>query len=230
MRRSALLGSALFIFSASAVVLFGAAHVVLADSPQKTLKPGTELHTTLVLGINSGRVKPGTKVTATVMQDVRVDGVVTIPHDSKLIGQVTLASRYRPETAAGPGANAQLGFLFDRAQLGAGREVALKAIVVALAPTASPGGTLQRYGGIIGVPGMSTTAGGVRMPQKSPGAAGGLDSSGVLKSGSLGVFDLEGLDVQANGVIVSTRTEVSLDTGTQMLLLTIGEGADESRE
>ena len=229
MRRSALLASALFIFGANAVVLLGAAHVALADSPQKTLKPGAELHTTLVLGINSGRVKPGSKVTATVMQDVRVNGVVTIPRDSKLLGQVTLASRYRPKTAAGPSANAQLALLFDRAQLGAGREVALKAIVVALAPTASPGGAFERYGGMIGVPGVSPTSG-MRIPQKSPDAVGGLDSSGVLKSGSLGVFDLEGLDVQANGVIVSTRTEVTLDTGTQMLLLTIGEETDEPQE
>jgi hypothetical protein len=213
----------------ASAVLVGAVHIVLGDSPPKTLKPGTELHATLVLAIDSGRVKPGDKVTATVMKDVRINGVVTIPHDSKLIGRVTSASRYRPATTAGPSADAQLGLVFESAQVSAGREVALQAIVVALAPTASPGGAFERYGGIIGVPGMSTTSG-MRVPRKSKGAVGGLDSSGVLTSGSLGVFDLEDLEVSAQGLIVSTRTEVRLDTGTQMLLLTTGDDTEEPQE
>src|SRR5690242_8200072 len=58
----------------------------------------------------------------------------------------------------------------------------------------------------------------------SPGAMGGLNSSGQLASGSHGVFGLQGLDVtsgtSASGetLIRSSRHDVHLDRGTRMLL------------
>lgn len=220
MRTSGLLISVAFLL---------AAHFAFAGQAPAPLKAGTELNATLTAPIDSGAVKPGAPVTAVTLQDVRVGGVVTIPKGSKLVGRVTHATRYRPTSAAGPGANAELGIIFHRALISGGRELAIETMIGALAPEAPAGGALQRYGGMVGVPGVTPIGSGVKLPGKSPGAVGGLDSSGRLKPGSRGVFGIENLDVSM-GLVMSSRTTVSLESGTQLLLVAGGDKVDETEE
>lgn len=197
------------------------ANAALAGQPAANLEAGTELNATLTASIDSGEVKAGSQVTATVTQDVRVHGVVVIPKGSKLTGRVAKAHRYRPASAAGKSGNAQLSIVFDRALLGGGREVAFNTVIGAVAPEPPSGGAFERVGGMVGVPGIT--------PVGSPGSIGGLDLHGRLKPGSRGVFGIENLEISTNGstaadgVLTSPRTTVTLESGTQLLLVAGGD-------
>jgi len=66
---------------------------------------------------------------------------------------------------------------------------------------------------------------------RSSGAVGGLTSTGRLASNSSGVFGLDGLAIDSaassatqGSVIVSATKNVHLDSGTQLLLRTTGQG------
>lgn len=207
-------------------LLFGvallAASAALAEEPAAKLKPGTELSVTLAAPIDSGEVKAGSQVSAIATEDVRVNGAVVIPQGSRLSGRVTRAHRYRPASAAGESANAELGIVFDRALTPGRREIALNAVIAAVAPEPPSGGALERLGGMVGVPGIS----GMKMPVRSPGSSGGLDVHGRLKPGSRGVFGIENLEtsstasITADGtVLTSSRTTVTIEKGTQLLLV-----------
>lgn len=103
------------------------------------------------------------------------------------------------------------------------------------------GGPLETVGGVVSGPeisaGRATTTIGpaVAMANRSPGAIGGVNSRGRLTSGSKGVFELADLEIStaaSNGtlgtVLISPRTTVSLDSGTQMLLVARGSAPAES--
>lgn len=90
------------------------------------------------------------------------------------------------------------------------------------------GGGLSTAGGVAGGVGhgVSGTAGAVTgATAHSAGAVGGLNSSGMLTSGSKGVFGLNGLEFASSStgsaqgsVITSATRDVRLDGGTRMLL------------
>ena len=90
------------------------------------------------------------------------------------------------------------------------------------------GGGLSTAGGVAGGVGhgVSGTAGAVTgATAHSTGAVGGLNSSGMLTSGSKGVFGLNGLEFASSStgsaqgsVITSATRDVRLDGGTRMLL------------
>jgi hypothetical protein len=90
------------------------------------------------------------------------------------------------------------------------------------------GGGLNTAGGLAGGVGhgVSGTAGAVTgATAHSAGAVGGLNSSGMLTSGSKGVFGLNGLEFASSStgsaegsVITSATRNVRLDGGTRMLL------------
>jgi len=92
----------------------------------------------------------------------------------------------------------------------------------------SAAGGLGAAGGMAGgvSHGVNGAVGGMaNATAHSAGAVGGLNSSGVLRSGSKGVFGLRGLDVVSSSagsaegsVITSSTRNVRLDGGTKMLL------------
>jgi hypothetical protein len=108
-------------------------------------------------------------------------------------------------------------------------------------------GTARGGGGLVG--GVSSTAGAttntvvntagsvpvngggtLNTATRSTGVGGGLTSAGRLTSSSSGVFDLQGLSLDAaassaaqGSMIVSSTKNVHLDSGTQMLLTASGE-------
>src|SRR5882672_1375876 len=152
-------------------------------------------------------------------------------------------------------ADAALGIVFDRAILKDGREIPINATIQAVASStanaagdvgsanpnlggsamgsgsgsASGGGLLGNTTGAVtgSVTGAAqgTLGGATNALSRSPGSTGGLSASGVLSSGSHGVFGLDGLNLTSatgsttqGSLITSTGRSVQLDSGTRMLL------------
>jgi hypothetical protein len=200
---------------------------------------GTTLNGVLSDTVDARKCKPGDIIKAKTSEDVKAGGIVVIPRGAKLIGHVTEA-----QPAAKAGEQARLGFVFDRADLKDGRQIPLHTAFYALA--AAPGASGDRgsslgggFGGASGAVGnmMSTSSddasalgsGGNSTRQEelkpSPGAIGGLNSSGTLYASSRGVFGLEDISLEPNtvpssgsSVILASARSVHLGSGTRMLL------------
>jgi hypothetical protein len=99
------------------------------------------------------------------------------------------------------------------------------------------GGTLGAATGVAGgVAGGAGNVGGTALgstvgsTMHSRGAVGGLDAGGVLRANSRGIFGLQGVSLESSGsgaahesTLVSSRRNVHLDSGTQMLLRVEGQ-------
>jgi|KBSSwiStaDraftv2_1062776.scaffolds.fasta_scaffold03223_9 hypothetical protein len=205
---------------------------------------GTTLNSVLSDTVDARKSKPGDAVKARTSEDVKAGGMVVIPRGAKLIGHVTEA-----QPAARAGEQARLGIVFERADLKDGRQVPLHTAFYALAaPAGAPSGrdsSLGGFGGGFGggsaavgnmvsasstIPSDDSSAlgtGGNRHEElkPSPGAIGGLNSSGTLYASSRGVFGLEDLSLEPNtvpsngsSVILANARTVRLTAGTRMLL------------
>ncbi|MGQ0430414.1 MAG: hypothetical protein ACT4UQ_10820 [Gammaproteobacteria bacterium] len=102
------------------------------------------------------------------------------------------------------------------------------------------GGTV---GGVVGVTGGTAgqvgaaVGGAASAAARSPGAIGGFDVGGNLKSGSHGVFGLRDLEITGategaaeGSVISSAKRNVHLEGGTQMLVVAGARAAEQSAE
>jgi hypothetical protein len=205
---------------------------------------GTTLNSVLSDTVDARKCKPGDPVKAKTSEDVKAGGVVVIPRGAKLIGHVTEA-----QPAAKAGEQARLGLVFDRADLKDGRQIPLRTTFYALA--APEGASSDRsssldggFGGGFGggsaavgnmvsaasnTPSDDASALGPRRTRQelkpSPGAIGGLNSSGTLYASSRGVFGLEDISLEPNtvpsggsSVILANSRSVHLASGTRMLL------------
>lgn len=236
------------------------------------LAQGTEISATLTNPVDAGEAKPGDPVEARATKDIRSGSEVVIPRGSKLLGRITKVEP-RGGGSAGGESESQLGFVFDRALLKDGREVALNGAVTALAAarmagsagggsaggsgfgagnvagstagatgglTGAVGGTV---GGVAGVAGgtagqVGAIAGGTASAiVRSPGAIGGFDVGGNLKSGSHGVFGLRDLQIAGatesgaeGSVISSMKRDVRLEGGTQMLVVAGARATEQTAE
>jgi len=202
---------------------------------------GATLNSVLSDTVDARRCKPGDPIKAKTSEDVKAGGIVVIPRGAKLIGHVTEA-----QPAAKAGEQARLGLVFDRADLKDGRQIPLHATFYALA---APEGASNNHGssldggfggGSAAVGNMVSTASttpsddpGALGPRKSrqeelkpsPGAIGGLNSSGTLYASSRGVFGLEDISLEPNtvpssgsSIILANARSVHLASGTRMLL------------
>jgi len=206
---------------------------------------GTTLNGVLSDTVDARKCKPGDPVKAKTSEDVLTGGTVVIPRGAKLVGHVTEA-----QPAAKSGEQARLGLVFDRADLKDGRQIPLHATFYALAApegasrdraSSGDGGFGGGFGGgssAVGnmVSAASTTpsddpsALGPRKSRQeelkpSPGAIGGVNSSGTLYASSRGVFGLEDISLEPNtvpsagsSVILANARSVHLAGGTRMLL------------
>ncbi len=113
--------------------------------------------------------------------------------------------------------------------------------------TGSAGGLAGTVGGTVGGMAGATTGtaghlgatvgGTAAAAARSTGAVGGFDVAGDLKSGSRGVFGIRDLDITSatqggaeGSVISSTRRNVRLESGTQMLIVAGARAAEESAD
>ncbi|MDB6158393.1 MAG: hypothetical protein JWO04_2099 [Gammaproteobacteria bacterium] len=201
---------------------------------------GATLNGVLSDTVDARKCKPGDIIKAKASEDVKAGGIVVIPRGAKLIGHVTEA-----QPAAKAGEQARLGFVFDRADLKDGRQIALRTAFYALAAPQGAssdsmgGGFGGGFGGAGGAVGNMVSSasddtsalgsGGNSTRQEelkpSPGAIGGLNSSGTLYASSRGVFGLEDISLEPNtvpssgsSVILANARSVHLGSGTRMLL------------
>jgi hypothetical protein len=206
---------------------------------------GTTLNGVLSDTVDARKSKPGDTVRAKTSEDVKAGGIVVIPRGAKLLGHVTEA-----QPAAKGGGQARLGLVFDRAELRDGRQIPLRTAFYALAApegAASDGGSSLGggFGGGLGGGGAAVGnmvnassnastddtnalgSGSTRHEElkPSPGAIGGLNSSGTLFASSRGVFGLEDISLEPNtvpssgsAVILANARSVHLARGTRMLL------------
>ncbi|HEV7441971.1 MAG TPA: TrbI/VirB10 family protein [Steroidobacteraceae bacterium] len=205
---------------------------------------GTTLTGVLSDTVDARKCKPGDPVKARTSEDVKAGGVVVIPRGAKLIGHVTEA-----QPAAKAGEQARLGLVFDRADLKDGRQIPLHTTFYALAAPegassdrdssldggfgGGSGGGSAAVGNMVSAasstPSDDASALGPRRTRHelkpSPGAIGGLNSSGTLYASSRGVFGLEDISLEPNTVpssgsyvILANARSVHLASGTRMLL------------
>jgi hypothetical protein len=193
---------------------------------------GTTLNATLSDTVDARKSKPGARVEAKTSEDLKVAGVIVIPRGAKLFGQVT-------EAQAAANEQAKLGFVFDRAELKDGRKIPLHTAFYALAAPAGasddrlppPGGGFGGAVGNLARPAADdTSALGAGSPKQadlkpSPGAIGGLNSTGTLYASSRGVFGLDGVSLEPNTVpskgstvILADARNIRLVSGTRLLL------------
>lgn len=197
--------------SASSSTEFGAG----ANGPGASLDAGSIVQAELTKSLDAKKAKAGDSITAQVTQDVKSNGQVVIRRGSKLVGHVTEAQARSKENN-----ESRLGVLFDKAVLKGGSEVALNAVVQALAPAqraavpamnddnermpapAPMGGGAAPSGPLGGaVSGAASTVGAVGNTVGSTtgavtGAAGGT-VGGALSSTSRGVIGMQGLTLSS---------------------------------
>jgi hypothetical protein len=206
---------------------------------------GTVIGAELSKSIDAKKAKAGDQFTAIVLNDLRTDSGVTIPRGSKLIGHVTEA---KPHAKGESDSVLGIAFDKIEVKKGpeipvhaAIQAVARPQTAPAMEESGTSGGNAGsapnnpgyggmpagRSGGSMASPPGSSPSGSqgpsaAGMPAGTSGQAGGADSNGGLTSASRGVLGIEGVSLtpQANqgSVLTSSRGNVHLDSGTQMVL------------
>ncbi len=168
----------------------------------------------LTKSLDSKKLKEGDVVTARIAADLRMKDGTDIPRGSKVTGHVTEAksrSKSDPQSA--------LGIVFDTISLPGGKEMAIKGQIQAVAP--NPNAGAQDAGGV-SYPGMMAGHEGSGAGTTTPSAPGMPASQQpgrpLLNAQSKGVIGIHNLELGENSVLISTGKNVSLDSGTQMML------------
>ena len=133
------------------------------------LAADTTIEAKLAKPVDARKHKPGDAVEARTTQDVKSDGQVVIPKNSKLLGRVTEAK------ARGEGqSESSLGIVFDRAVLKDGREVPLNVVVQAVAAAQTAANAGMHDSGMMADSAASGHAAGQARRPASSGSGGGL--------------------------------------------------------
>jgi hypothetical protein len=206
---------------------------------------GTALVAELAKSIDARKARAGDTVKAKVTQDVLANGQIVIQRGSRLLGHVTEAKAFSQDAP-----QSRLGVVFDRVALKDGKEVSLNGVLQALAPPVEAPDVLSAssssYGG--GNPGGSqpVSRGASRLITVDPrdridhtrddalrnaadpnsyGRGVNTLPNGKLGSGNRGVFGIPGLSLKPGPSapeqeLVSTKANIKLESGTQMVLET----------
>jgi hypothetical protein len=219
-----------------------------ASGSSASLASGTTLYAALGASVDSKRAKTGDPVMAHITEAVKAGGETVIPKGAKLVGKVTQAAARGKGDA-----DSALGIQFDRVVMKNGQEIPLRVWIGAIAAEPKdvyqPGPEQSTLAGTPGAgpspmgTGRSTMGGppaaaappigastGTAAAEQMPGTAGGLNASGQLDSNSRGVFGLDGVRLATDAanpaqgsLITSSGKNVRLDSGTRLLLVSIGE-------
>jgi hypothetical protein len=140
-----------------------------AESRPLELDSNSTIEAVLTKTVDARKNKAGDRVEAKTAKDVKSDGRVVLPRNSKLLGHVTEAQ------ARGKGeSESSLGIVFDRAVLKDGREVPLHVVVQAVAAAESAASAAT----FMGDDTMARASGAGRAQGAGSAAAGG--SGGLL--------------------------------------------------
>ena len=151
-----------------------------ANNAGAGLSSGTTMQTELTKSLDTKKAKVGDEVTARVTQDVKSDGKVVVPKGSKLIGHVTEAKARTNESS-----ESRLGMAFDRAVLKDGQEVALGAVVQALAPPANVAASAMSQDSV-GMSAPSARSGGSARSSGGGGLGGVVGGTTSAVGGTVG--------------------------------------------
>ena len=170
--------------------------------------PGTVISVELSKSIDAKKVKAGDKIEAKTVVDLLSDGQVVIPKDSKILGHVTDVKARSKDSK-----DSMIGIVFDTLSTKDGGELTIQSAIRAIGRPVEQGSNYSSMaGGPIGSSGASLPS----------GAAGPPNSSGgPLDPRSEGVVGIKDLSLSTSGpasVISSSRENVHLDSGTQLIL------------
>jgi hypothetical protein len=209
------------------------------------LQQGSLIYAELSKSIDSKKAKVGDPVVARTTQAILSHGRIAVPKGARIIGHLTAAKAHTKDQP-----QAELGIVFDRAELKDGSQVPLTSVSIqALGGIPSSSMLDQSSGGMdngtggasMGGGGMSGGArsGGMTSPMAGPtyppprantsetdtgAATGGAGAKGgQLSASSRGVIGMPGVTLQpgADGSVVSAdKKNVKLDSGIQMVLRT----------
>jgi hypothetical protein len=177
-------------------------------------KPHGSMPAELTKSLDSKKLKEGDAVTASMTAEVHTRDGGTIPRGSKMVGHVTEA-----KARSKGDAQATLGFVFDKITTPSGKDIAIKGVLQAVAPSTHSN-----------EPAQSTSIGPGMMAGHEQGAAGttppatptmsqSSPSVPLLNGQSKGVVGIHNLQLGDNSVLTSNGKEVKLDSGTQMIVL-----------
>jgi hypothetical protein len=166
----------------------------------------------LTKSLDSKKLKEGDPVTGRIAADLRMKDGTAIPRGSKVTGHVTEAkarSKGDPQSA--------LGIVFDKISLPGGKDLAIKGELQAVAP--NPNAGTQDTG----IPARMPSAGegtgaGTSMPPPPSTPTSQQTGRPLLNAQSKGVIGIHNLQLGENSVLISTGKNVSLDSGTQMMV------------
>jgi hypothetical protein len=200
------------------------------------LPSGAALFAELDSTMDSKKVKSGDAVTAHTTREIKYNGKVILPRNTKLVGHVTQASaksKGDPEST--------LAIQFDKALPKKEPEIPLKVVLRAIAaqeryaPTAGPAESTSNAGSIgtqtspMGSPPRSPMPGSAPTPAagaaRSGNDAGAEGGAGAFNDSSRGVVGIDGLQLtpadsssaEKGALLVGSGKSVHLDAGTRLL-------------
>lgn len=173
-----------------------------AGENSASLESGTTFEAELSKSVGAKKNKPGDRVEAKATKDVKSNGQVVVPKNSKLIGRVTEAK------ARGEGqSESSLGILFEKAVTKDGREIPLNVAIQAVAMSRSALAAQSQQPDMMGSTRTAGSAAGT--------ARGGAQGGGGLVGGATGaVGSTVGATTGAVGAVGQTAGG-ALSTTTQ---------------
>jgi hypothetical protein len=182
--------------------------------PASTAKGRGVMPVELTKSLDSKKLKEGDAVTGKIAADLRLKDGTQIPRGSKVTGHVTEAkARSRGD------AQSALGIVFDKISLPSGKDIAIKGEIQAVAPNPNAGAQQSGPGVMAGLAGNDTGMSAGTSPPPMPSApTSPQEGRPILNAQSKGVIGFHNLELGQDSVLVSTGKNVSLDSGTQLML------------
>jgi hypothetical protein len=163
-----------------------------------------EIPVLLAKSIDSKKLKAGDEVDAKTAAILHLTDGTVISRGAKVIGHVTQA-----KARSSGDAESALGIVFDKIDLPDGKDLAITAVIQAVAP--NPNAGVDTGGGI--------SYGGLNeMTEKSAMAQSTQPSVPLLNEQSVGVLGIKSLRLGADGVLTSDQKTVKLDSGMQIMV------------
>jgi hypothetical protein len=208
-----------------------------ATSSASVLAVGTTICVALANSIDARKAKPGDAITARVTLPVLSHGKVIIPNSAKITGHVTLV-----QTRSHNNNESRIGIVFDRAVLKDGSELPLSLTVQAIGRTSQSAAEIagqDPYNPNVATAPAPRKPGFPGRPQSAdPPQPGRPDADSqnaqhpILDTGSHGAIGLpdvtltDSSDAASGSLVMSSKKNVKLDNGTEMILRVIGTAGD----
>lgn len=163
-----------------------------------------EIPVLLAKSIDSKKLKAGDEVDAKTAAILHLTDGSVISRGAKVVGHVTQA-----KARSSGDAESALGIVFDKIDLPDGKDLAITAVIKAVAPNPNAG---VDTGGGIGYGGLN------EMTERSAMSESTQPSTPLLNEQSVGVLGIKNLRLGADGVLTSDQKTVKLDSGIQIMV------------